>query len=143
LFFNLTIALFMSIPVINLYMHGTHFITAHAMGTTIGINTMILLAAVFYFLLPEREKHQSKWLKTGFWGAQVSLFVFLMALMAMGVTKTLWFFDEPQVSFGEMMERNAIWILLFIISGIGILVSFLILTTNLLVKALKNRIFIK
>lgn len=143
LFFNLTLALFMSIPVINLYMHGTHFITAHAMGTTIGINTMILMAAVFYFLLPEREKHQSKWLKTGFWGAQVSLFVFLMALMAMGVTKSLWFFEEPQVSFGEMMKRNAIWILLFIISGIGILVSFLILTTNLLVKALKNRIFIK
>ena len=139
LFFNLTIALFMSIPVINLYMHGTHFITAHAMGTTIGINTMILLAAVFYFLLPEREKHQSKWLKTGYWGAQVSLFVFLMALMAMGVTKSLWFFEEPQVSFGEMMERNAIWILLFIISGTTLMLSFLVLGVRLLIHKKTGR----
>src|SRR5690606_23600904 len=36
---NLTIACFMSIPVLNMYVHGTHFIVAHSMGTTIGINT--------------------------------------------------------------------------------------------------------
>ncbi|HZH69963.1 MAG TPA: cbb3-type cytochrome c oxidase subunit I, partial [Flavobacteriaceae bacterium] len=141
LFFNLTIALFMSIPVINLYMHGTHFITAHAMGTTIGINTMILLAAVFYYLLPEREKHQSKWFKIGFWGAQVSLFIFLMVLMAMGIVKSLWFYEEPQVPYREMMERNVTWILFFVISGIGLLISILILIGNLLVKAFKNCIF--
>lgn len=141
LFLNLTLALFMSIPVINLYMHGTHFITAHAMGTTIGINTMILLAAVFYFLLPEREKHQSKWLKTGFWGAQVSLLLFLIALVGMGLVKSVWFFEAPQAPFVEMMERSQGWILLFIISGIGLLISFLFLGVNLLVKVFKNRTF--
>ncbi|MDT8346749.1 MAG: cbb3-type cytochrome c oxidase subunit I, partial [Flavobacteriaceae bacterium] len=36
---NLILALLMSIPVLNLYMHGTHIIVAHAMGTTIGINS--------------------------------------------------------------------------------------------------------
>lgn len=135
-FFNLTIALFMSIPVINLYMHGTHFITAHAMGTTIGINTMILLAAVFYFLLPEEENHQSRWLKAGFWGAQISLLIFLIALMGMGITKSFWFFEEPQAPFGAMMERSRVWILLFITSGTGLLGSFFVLTFIIIKKSI-------
>src|SRR5690606_39233270 len=71
LFFNLTFALFMSVPAINLYMHGTHFITAHAMGTTIGINTMILMAAVFYFLFPKTERFKNKMLRISFWGIQI------------------------------------------------------------------------
>ncbi len=139
LFFNLTIALFMSVPVINLYMHGTHFITAHAMGTTIGINSMILLAAVFYFLLPERKSHQSRWLKIGFWGAQVSLFVFLMALMAMGVVKSLWFFEAPQAPFAEMMERSRGWIVLFIISGLSLMGSFLLLGLYLIITSFRQK----
>lgn len=131
LFFNLTLALFMSIPAINLYMHGTHFITAHAMGTTIGINTMILLAAAFYFLLPEKEHYQSRWLKAGFWGVQISLFIFLCALMAMGVIKSSWFFESPQPPFAEMMQRSREWILLFIVSGTALIGSFLILILKL------------
>lgn len=133
LFLNLTLALFMSVPVINLYMHGTHFITAHAMGTTIGINTMILLAGLFYFLLPEKENPQSKWLKVGFWGAQLSLLVFLIALIGMGLVKSFWFFEDPQAPFGEMMERSRVWIGLFIVSGTTLMLSFLILGINLIV----------
>lgn len=138
MFFNLTLALFMSIPVINLYMHGTHFITAHAMGTTIGINSMILLAAVFYFLLPESENHQSRWLKAGFWGAQISLLIFLIALMGMGITKSLWFFEEPQASFAEMMKRSRVWIVLFIASGAVLMGSFAILISKIIAKYYKR-----
>jgi nitric oxide reductase subunit B len=136
LFLNLTLALFMSIPVINLYMHGTHIITAHAMGTTIGINTMILLAVLFYYLLPETENHKSLWLKAGFWGAQLSLLVFLVALIGMGLVKSFWFFEDPQAPFGEMMERSRVWILLFIVSGTTLMLSFLILGINLVSKYL-------
>lgn len=139
MFFNLTLALFMSIPVINLYMHGTHFITAHAMGTTIGINSMILLAAVFYFLLPESENHQSRWLKAGFWGAQISLLIFLIALMGMGITKSLWFFEEPQAPFGVMMARSKFWIILFIISGITLMSSFLLLVIPLIIYPFRQK----
>lgn len=46
-FLNLVLALIMSVPAANLITHGTHITVAHAMGTTIGINTMILLASVF------------------------------------------------------------------------------------------------
>lgn len=48
-FLNLGQAILMSIPAINLYTHGTHVTVAHAMGTTIGINSMILFAACFEF----------------------------------------------------------------------------------------------
>lgn len=133
LFFNLTLALFMSIPVINLYVHGTHFITAHAMGTTIGINTMILLAAGFYFLLPEKKNHQSKFLKAGFWGTQISLLIFLTALIGMGFVKSFWFFEQPQASFSEMMERSTFWIMVFIAAGTALMVSFLLLVFQLLI----------
>ncbi len=53
IFINLILAIAISVPVVNLFTHGTHFTVAHAMGTTIGINTPILLAALFYVL--ERE----------------------------------------------------------------------------------------
>ena len=49
-FLNLFLALLMSIPAINRYTHGTHITVAHAMGTTIGINSMILLASLGYML---------------------------------------------------------------------------------------------
>ena len=48
-FLNMAQAILMSIPAINIYTHGTHVTVAHAMGTTIGINSMILLAACFEF----------------------------------------------------------------------------------------------
>ncbi|PKP26576.1 MAG: cytochrome C oxidase subunit I [Bacteroidetes bacterium HGW-Bacteroidetes-2] len=138
LFFNLTLALFMSIPFINLYMHGTHFITAHAMGTTIGINTMILLAALFFFLVPKKEHHQSKFLNTGFWGIQISLLIFLLSLMTMGFIKSIWFFEEPQALFADMMERMKPFTFLFILSGMSLFLSFLGVISGLVYTLFKK-----
>src|SRR5688572_22392200 len=45
---NLTLAILISIPAINKYTHGTHITVAHAMGATIGINTMLLFSCIFY-----------------------------------------------------------------------------------------------
>lgn len=123
-FFNLTFALFMSIPAINLYMHGTHFITAHAMGTTIGINTMILIAALFFFLTPQAENYNSRWLRTGFWGIQVSLLLFLLSLMAMGTVRSIWFFSDPQPAFTEMIQQMTPFTIAFVLSGLGLAVFF-------------------
>jgi nitric oxide reductase subunit B len=49
-FINMGQAMLMSIPALNLYTHGTHVTVAHAMGTTIGINSMILMGACSTFL---------------------------------------------------------------------------------------------
>lgn len=128
LFFNLTLALFMSIPAINLYMHGTNFITAHAMGTTIGINTMILLAAAFEQLLPKQSSF-SKGSKRTFWVIQLSLLLFLVFLLLMGIHKSIWFFQDPQPPFSEMMEKMKIWSAGFMISGITLAISVVLMVT--------------
>jgi len=49
-FLSLSLAIAMSVPAINVYTHGTHFTVAHTMGTTIGINSFLLLAFVFDIL---------------------------------------------------------------------------------------------
>ncbi|MEN8376700.1 MAG: cbb3-type cytochrome c oxidase subunit I [Gemmatimonadota bacterium] len=43
-------AVLISIPPANAIIHGTYVVTGHAMGATIGIDTMILLGAAFWLL---------------------------------------------------------------------------------------------
>lgn len=43
---NLVLAIALSIPAVNLWTHGTPVTVAHAMGSTIGINTFLLLGAL-------------------------------------------------------------------------------------------------
>lgn len=131
LFFNLTLALFMSVPAINLYMHGTHIITAHTMGTTIGINSMILLAAAFEFILPFKT-HISNSKKKIFWAIQISLAFFLLFLLLMGIHKSIWFFQVPQPTFSEMIEKMKYWSAGFVVSGVALAVSVLLMVTWLL-----------
>src|SRR5690606_38315707 len=76
-FMNLVLALFMSIPAINRYTHGTHITVAHAMGATIGINTMILLASLGYMLRVDALIHRRKTAITiGLRTTQISLTLF-------------------------------------------------------------------
>ncbi len=41
-------SILISVPPLNAVIHGTYVVTGHAMGATIGIDTMILLGAVFW-----------------------------------------------------------------------------------------------
>jgi hypothetical protein len=43
-------SLLLSVPPLNALVHGTHVVTAHAMGTEIGIDSMVLFAAVSWIL---------------------------------------------------------------------------------------------
>jgi len=43
-------AILISVPPLNSVIHGTYVVTGHAMGATIGIDTMILLAAIIWIL---------------------------------------------------------------------------------------------
>ncbi len=49
-FFMLFLALLISVPPLNALIHGTHVIVAHSMGSMIGIDSMILWAALSYVL---------------------------------------------------------------------------------------------
>ena len=66
--------------------HGTHTTVAHAMASTIGINTMILLAAGFGVLLHHR-KSAPRGLLPVLAAANVGLFFLLVGLFASGGVK--------------------------------------------------------
>ena len=136
---NLTLALFMSIPAINLYTHGTHITVAHAMGTTIGINTMIILAGVFYFIKP--TFNSAKWRMYGsvtFWIVQVTLLLFLISLIGMGVQRAIWQAGLTSDSFSKMSSSSGNWVLAFIILGTILMFSMASFFIYLLIQSYKK-----
>lgn len=125
---NLLLALFMSIPVINRYTHGTHITVAHAMGATIGINTMILLSSVGYILridrLPESNKSN---LRIGFGITQVSLGIFWLSLITAGVLKGYRDVVLGMDSFQEMMQPVLAALQVFALAGVFLFVGMAII----------------
>lgn len=135
-FINMGQAVLMSIPAINIYTHGTHVTVAHAMGTTIGINTMILLAACFEFLLPEKISN-TKFLNLSYWILQCSLLVFWLSLNTAGIIKGLWQLKENRSSYSEMTERLTPYFISLTISGAILLICFTVFVSFLLKRAPK------
>jgi len=117
---NLLLAILLSIPALNLYSHGTHLTVAHSMGTTIGINSMILFASCFYFIGTKYSVDQSnkKVFDFAFWSAQISLFIFWLALIIAGIKRGLWQMSPDQIPFREMMDSLSPYFTVFIITGI-------------------------
>jgi len=46
----LALSLLIAVPPLNALIHGTHVVVAHSMGSMLGVNTMILLAAMAYMV---------------------------------------------------------------------------------------------
>ena len=87
IFLSLLLAIMMSIPGVNLYTHGTHITVAHTMGTTIGINTFLVLAIAFDILHVNcfGAVPYTKYFNKAYWLANISLFVFWIALILVGI----------------------------------------------------------
>ncbi|MBL4753901.1 MAG: cbb3-type cytochrome c oxidase subunit I [Flavobacteriales bacterium] len=123
IFINLALALLISVPAIQLYTHGTHITVAHAMGSTIGINTMILLASLFY-VVGERKKVPNKGVvASGFWIANISFFIFFVCLTIAGIMKGFGVIEKQQ-TFHEVKETISPFIRLFAYSGLVMFVGF-------------------
>ena len=132
-FLNLALAILMSIPVLNLYTHGTHITVAHAMGTTIGINTMILLGACFEFMMKKNDTLVgSKVLNFVFWLTQFSLFVFWVTLIIIGLNRGMWQMQTTPSPFSSMMAEQAGLFHVFVVSGIVLMISLLTIAVALL-----------
>lgn len=117
---NLGQALLMSIPAFNLFTHGTHVTVAHAMGTTIGINSTILLG--FYFSqLPENTKNL--WLSRLFWLFQGALLVFFLSLDAAGIQKGLSVMQNPELPHSKLLDSLWGWFAVFVFAGTFLLIS--------------------
>ena len=87
IFLNLLLAIAMSIPAINVYTHGTHITVAHAMGTTIGINSSILIATILFMFEDYFKQEDKKLLNIAFYLFQAGLIVFWIGLILAGITK--------------------------------------------------------
>ncbi len=122
---NMGQAILMSIPAFNLFTHGTHVTVAHAMGTTIGINSMILMAAGFELFAGKCASFSSgnKLLNRSFWTAQVSLLVFWLSLNTTGILKGLWQVSERSTGYSQMMKSLTPCFVSLLISGICLMVS--------------------
>jgi len=130
-FINLALALVISIPAINVFSHGTHITVAHAMGSTIGINTMILLASCLFLIGDVTKKEFSplamKSITIGFWIINSCLAVFWVSLILAGAEKAK-LIIEDKLSFQEIMKNINPHLTVFTISGIGIFIGLLLIT---------------
>lgn len=128
IFLNLVLAILISIPAINIYTHGTHITVAHAMGSTIGINTMILLASVFFILQENSDKRlNTRMLNSANWLTNISLLVFWISLILAGYTKGV-LTMENEVSFQEIMLQIRPYLIAFTIAGLGLFLGIIIIT---------------
>ena len=122
IFINLSLAIAISVPAINAYTHGTHITVAHAMGATIGINTMLLMGIVFFMIrstrpyaIQNRNGITGKWIfLTNF-----SLLIFFLSLVGSGFVKIIG--KMTGESFSGIMEESLPWFRAFTFSGVFLL----------------------
>ena len=140
IFLNLVLALLMSVPAINRYTHGTHVTVAHAMGTTIGINTMILLGSISYMIRygQGREQHNKYGLlNIAYWTSQAGLLIFWISLIIAGLIKGMRTAATPGALFSEIMAPVYPVLKVFMFSGF-VLAGALFIIVILMLKALSR-----
>jgi nitric oxide reductase subunit B len=130
IFINLILALLISIPAVNIYTHGTHITVAHAMGSTIGINTMILFSSCFYIIQQSSgnsvNELTNKLIGWGFWIVNGCLLIFFISLVAAGIVKG-YYTVENQLSFQEIMQKISPILAVFVVAGLGIFAGMLLI----------------
>ncbi|MGL2967207.1 cbb3-type cytochrome c oxidase subunit I [Flavobacterium sp. XGLA_31] len=138
---NIILALLISIPAVNLFTHGTHITVAHSMGSTIGINTLILLASITYILEKNKNITQKNRynIEIGMKIFHFSFLLFWILLLVMGVKKGYWQLGREMISFGAFQESLHLIYLFFVLSGLGLLTGLYLISYTLLIK-LKEKI---
>jgi nitric oxide reductase subunit B len=140
IFLNLILALLLSIPAINFFTHGTHITVAHSMGTTIGINSTILLASVFFIvskIKPTFNVDQFA-IKKGRSLFRISFFLFWIALLIAGIKRSHWMYFSENVLFSEMQDSLYFVYTAIFIFGVGLTISIVLLCIPLLKVILRN-----
>ncbi len=116
----------MSIPAINVYTHGTHITVAHTMGTTIGINSFLLFSFIFD-AFKIKNTISAKRFSFAYFTVNISLFIFLIALISAGILKADWQMNHPERPFTEMMNTLKPAFIIFFLAGAGLASGFLII----------------
>lgn len=134
IFLNLILAILISVPSINYYTHGTYITVAHAMGATIGINTMILLAALSFFLLKDQSPQSNRWLTNGFRIINLSLPVFWLVIIYLGIHRAIHLQPGNTSKFYSMMIDAMPVMKWFAVSGFVLMAGLIITAVALLGK---------
>src|SRR5690606_20134479 len=125
---NFVLALLFSIPAINYFTHVTHITVAHSMGTTIEINTTILLASLVYIARRIDPAINMRRMRRGFKIFNTSLLLFWICLLAAGARKSFWMYAQQEISFQAMQQSQYFIYLGFLLFGIGIFVGLSMMT---------------
>jgi nitric oxide reductase subunit B len=139
IFLNLCLAIAISVPAINRYTHGTHVTVAHAMGATIGINTMILLGSMVY--LAEGISGPISWGRSfhfGFGLTNSMLLIFWIALLGAGIAKSQQLAGGS--AFPAVMQKLAPWFEAFALSGFGLCAGLVLMAWPLMQKCLPRNV---
>ncbi|RYZ24555.1 MAG: cytochrome C oxidase subunit I [Chitinophagaceae bacterium] len=130
---NLLLAIAISIPAVNRYTHGTHITVAHAMGATIGINTMLLLATATYvasLTRPDAFARQKRSIRRAVLLTNAALLVFWISLLGSGLVKIAG--THRGQSFAAIMQKSAPLFRLFAGSGLILFAGLLLIIIPLL-----------
>ena len=125
---NLILAITISVPAWNYYTHGTHITVAHAMGTTIGINTMLLFASIFYIIKNEKAEVPEKrktWIRKGIIITNIALVIFWASLLGSGLVKISGRLNNE--AFYIIMQKCQPYFKVFAYSGTLIFIGLFIL----------------
>lgn len=128
IFLNLALAIAISVPAWNYFTHGTHITVAHAMGATIGINTMLLFASVFFIV--SRTSAYGLWkvkkqAAAGIFISNIALVIFWVSLIGSGVVKII--HKQDNKPFAVMLRNCEPWFRAFAYSGILVFAGLLLL----------------
>jgi len=125
IFVTLGLAIAMSVPALNIYMHGTHVVVGHTMGATIGINSMLLLSFIYDRIIDQSSIDKfKKSIHLGYWIIQISLPVFFLSLVTAGFIKGHWQMQEDRIPFVGMLHSLRPYFVLFTISGTTLIIGF-------------------
>jgi nitric oxide reductase subunit B len=135
IFLNLVLALLISVPAINIFSHGTHITVAHAMGSTIGINTMILLSSCVFIIQDYTNcnfnQRQRGTIIFGFWLMNISLLIFFISLIFAGVEKAKLLIGG-EMNFQEIMKAVNPYLICFAGAGMALFVGICLVVFPLL-----------
>ncbi|MFT5479441.1 MAG: nitric oxide reductase subunit B [Bacteroidia bacterium] len=127
---NVFIALLISIPAINQFTHGTHITVAHSMGTTIGINSSILIASIYYAIGRWTTIDWGKYNTILMFGKglfHLALLGFLSCLLISGYHRGQWMMSGSTIPFSDHFDSLALVYDLFYVAGSLLVVAIVML----------------
>lgn len=139
IFLNLALAIMISVPAVNVLTHGTMITVAHAMGATIGINSMMLFAFMEYFRNQNQANQpDNKSIRRYHLTANIALVIFWLSLIAAGIVRSNWQMSDVRSSFGDMMIQSKPFLIIFGITGTLLMLALSLIAGKFIKSLIKS-----